>query len=194
MNNLTGFLRIPLVKFVCILLILYFALFSNKDHPDALSNRLSKERISEGIDQAAKKSRFIISNVQSSNNIPKAPQATDQPIVKAKTSIEDVELGKGNMAVCGSEVEISYSIFAKDKKLREVSSEEIIIGSNIDKIIEKNILGMQKGGIRNIKVPYNFESDDRRLSGMLNFYKSDLRYQVSLLSVSDKIISRRRCE
>jgi hypothetical protein len=186
MNKVLGFLRIPLVKFIGIAAILYFALFSNRHNPDSLRNRLSKERVSKNLEEAKEKSRFIISNLNTAKEI--AKEKKYNPNISEKISIEDVEIGSGDLDVsCGSEAEISYGIYSENgSQIKAVSSEKLIIGSNLNEIIERNIYGMRKGGIRNIKIPSNFKTNNINLSELLKFYNSGIRFQVSLISLSTR--------
>ncbi len=185
MSKILNFLRIPLVKMIGIFAVLYFALFSEKQNPNSLRNRLSKEEVKKNFNEASEKSRFIISNVNASRNLEAKPKSP-QPEVAAKISISDLDLGKGDVGIsCGSTVEISYGIYTKDnKQIKSVSSEKLTIGSNLNEIIEKNILDMKPGGIRNILVPHNFKTNNRSINELLKFHDSDLRYQVSIISSS----------
>ena len=194
MNKILDILRIPIVKFIGIGAILYFALFANKQQPDSLGNRLSKEEINKTFVEAKNRSRFIIANVHTAQEINGGKAL--QPNPAAKITIEDLEIGKDeNIISCGSEVEIAYGIYdANNKTLKTVSSEKLIIGSNLDKIIEQNVIGMKSGGIRNINIPHDFKSDDQKLNDMLNFYHSDLRYQISATSIAAKGSAKTFCQ
>lgn len=187
MNKISNFLRIPLVKIVCILVILYFALFSETNNPNSLGNRLSKEEISKNLREAKEKSRFIVSTVNTARDLSK--NKVSQPDVAAKISIEEIDSGGGDLEVsCGSEVEISYGIYdAHNKQIKSVSSEKLVIGSNLNEIVEKNISSMKQGGIRNIRIPRNFKTHNNSINDMLKFYDSDIRYQISLISLKAPI-------
>ena len=107
-----------------------------------------------------------------------------------------MRIGKGeNVISCGSEIEIAYGIFdANNKILKTVSSEKLTIGSNLNRIVEQNIIGMKSGGIRNINIPNDFKSNDKKISDMLNFYHSDLRYQISVTSVDTNTSTQTSCQ
>ncbi len=194
MNKILDILRIPLIKFIGIGAILYFALFSNKEKPDSLGNRLSKEEVGKTFNEAKNKSRFIISTVNTAQEGKEV--RSNQPNAMAKITIEDLEIGKGENAIsCGSEIKIAYGIYdANNKILKTVSSEKLTIGSNLNRIVEQNIIGMKSGGIRNINIPHDFKSNDQKINDMLNFYHSDLRYQISVTSVDKNTSTQTSCQ
>lgn len=194
MNKILDILRIPLIKFIGIGAILYFALFSNKEKPESLGNRLSKEEVGKTFNEAKNKSRFIISTVNTAQEGKEI--RPNQPNPVAKITIEDLEIGKGeNVISCGSEVEIAYGIYgANNKTLKTVSSEKLTIGSALNRVVEQNIIGMKSGGIRNINIPNDFKSNDQKINDMLNFHHSDLRYQISVTSVDTNTSTQTSCQ
>lgn len=191
MNKILDFLRIPLVKIIGICAILYLALFSEKQNPNSLGNRLSKEKVTKNLSDAKERSRFIISNVRTTKEAAIKQDKIYQPDAGAKISIEDIDVGKGDIAVsCGSTVEFSYGIYSSDnKQIKVVSSEKLVVGGGTNKIIENNIFGMRQGGIRNIKIPHNFKTDNRDMTDLLKFYNADIRYQLFLVSVAEPNIT-----
>jgi hypothetical protein len=193
MKNILDFLRIPLVKFIGIIAILYFGFFSNKENPESLSNRLSKERVEQNLQEAKERSRFIASNLKTAQEIAKEKKLN--PDIQNKVSLEDIEIGKGEGEVsCGSEVEISYSIFSENgTQIKNVSSEKLVIGSNLDEFLERNLYGMKQDGIRNIKVPREFMTNNIAINEMLRFYDSGIRYQVLMLNVVNNPNSKISC-
>ena len=194
MNKILDILRIPLIKFIGIGAILYFALFSNKEKPESLGNRLSKEEVGKTFNEAKNKSRFIISTVNTAQEGKEVRPNQPNPMVKI--TIEDLEIGKGeNVISCGSEVEIAYGIYgANNKTLKTVSSEKLTIGSALNRVVEQNIIGMKSGGIRNINIPNDLKSNDQKINDMLNFYHSDLRYQISVTSVDTNTSTQTSCQ
>jgi hypothetical protein len=194
MNKILDILRIPLIKFIGIGAILYFALFSNKENPESLGNRLSKEEVGKTFNEAKNKSRFIISTVNTAQEGKEVRPNQPNPMVKI--TIEDLEIGKGeNVISCGSEVEIAYGIYGTNNKtLKTVSSEKLTIGSALNRVVEQNIIGMKSGGIRNINIPNDLKSNDQKINDMLNFYHSDLRYQISVTSVDTNTSTQTSCQ
>lgn len=194
MNNVLSLLRIPLVKFVGAVVILYFALFSNKHDPESLRNRLSKERISQNLHDVQEKGRFIVSNVKTAQNLSRENNPYQN--IENKISIKEVKIGDGDKEVsCGNEVEISYQIFVDDgSQIKNVSLEKIIVGSNIHEIIEQNIVNMKQGGIKIIDIPKGFNSNDSTINALLKSYNSGIRYQIHLLSLKSNSDTKLSCK
>lgn len=194
MKNVLGFLSIPLVKFIGIGIIIYFALFSNTNDSASLRNRLSKERVNKNLQDAKEKSRFIISNVRTAQSISK--EKIINPDIANKISLEDVTIGtSADVVRCGSEVEISYGIFSDNNlQIKTVSSEKLVVGSNINPIVEKNIFDMKQGGIRNIKIPKGFVTNNNHINEQIKFYNSGIRYQVYLLSLTTNLDTTLSCK
>jgi len=183
MNSILSLLRIPLIRFIGVVVILYFALFSNKHNPDSLRNRLSKENIEQNLHDVQAKGRFIVSNIKVAQDV--SNQQAQSQILENKISLTDVKIGVGDISInCGDEAEISYEVLTENGvQIKNVSSEKIIVGSNLNKIIEKNILNMKQDGIRNINIPENLITDDSKISELLKFHRSNIRYQIRLLSI-----------
>jgi len=195
-------LRNPLIKAIGIITILYFGLFSNKSNPDSLGSRLSSEKIKKNFSEAKEKSKFIITSVQSAQEAAKEQKARqDLGNISAqnspKTSTEDLDIGEGEDSLsCGSEAEIIYSIYGKDDKQLESPSkpEKLLIGSNKNQMVESNIIGMKTSGIRIIKIPQDFQTNDKKLSELLKFYQTDLKYQITLLSFTKDVDPAASCK
>lgn len=190
-------LRNPIIKTIGIVTILYFALFADKKNPESLGNRLSPEKIKQHVNEVTEKSKFIITNVQMAKEAIKnqpPQQISDEPV--AQISIEDLEIGEGEeLLSCGGEAEITYGIYTKDsKQLEFFKPEKIVIGSRKNYLIEKNIIGMKKSGIRAIKVPQKFQTGDRKLYELLKFNQTDLKYQITLLSFVGNVDPTATCD
>ncbi len=67
--NITKLLKNPLIKITATIIILYFALFSNKSDPRSLANRLSSKKIKESISDASKQKDFIAKNLQKAKEL-----------------------------------------------------------------------------------------------------------------------------
>ncbi len=59
----------PIFKIIGIFLILYFGLYTNKEHPDSLGKRLSKDRIQENLQEVKSNSYFIIENLRKAEEL-----------------------------------------------------------------------------------------------------------------------------
>lgn len=180
MNNIISFLQIPLVRIVGVIVVLYFALFSNKEKPDSLGNRLSKEEIVKNFNEAKERTHFITTTIQS------AKQAPVQKANNPELIIEDIDYGTGDLSIgCGTEAKILYSIFDQSgNQIKNSSEEKVRVGSKINKFIEKNIIGMKSGAIRNIMIPKGHLSDEQSINQLMNFYDSDLRFQIVITELN----------
>ena len=188
MKTVMELLRNPIIKITGLVLVLYFALFYDKKNPDSLGNRLSSERIAKNFHEAQEKSTFIMSNIERAHNLRGATAATasSDPLQNFSTlTIQDVEIGKeGGALKCGDEAEISYDIrvAGSTNQLEFVPKEKLVIGSNVNPMIERKIVGMKKGGLRIIKIPKDFKSSNQKLAFLLKFNEAELKYAVSLIN------------
>ncbi len=188
----------PIIKIVCVALVLYFALLKDKDNPASLGNRLSVDKIKYGIKQANQKSSTIISGIALAkqqegnlkggilNNVVTDNQneAKIKPLTGDHIITTDLEIGEGDVVACGSEAEISYKITAKNdnQELQSILKEKILIGGNYDLLLESQIIGMKKGGLRKIEVFKSFKTEDQKLAKLLE-RGSDLIYQIYLINI-----------
>ncbi len=181
MNSIISFLQIPLVRIIGVIAVLYLALFSNKEKPDSLGNRLSKDEIVKNFNQVKERTNFITTTIQSNG------QAQVQKSEGPQIVIEDIELGTGDISIgCGMGAKISYSIFDQSgNQLKNSREEKVVVGSKLNKFLEDNIIGMKNGAIRNIKVPKDFLSDDQTIDQLLKFYKNDLRFQIMVTELNE---------
>ncbi len=184
-----------LIKTAGILAILYFALFSNKDNPRSLGNRLSSENISKGLKEAKEKSDYIIENVKMAQSLSKDPSIykTENSQPKAIT-IQDLNLGSGEASIaCSDEAIISYAIYTNDStQVDFVNTKQLTVGSKSESLIEENIIGMKVGGVRSINVSASASINDQKLINLIKKHNSNLKIQVTLLSIipsQDKTIS-----
>ena len=184
MNKIFALIQIPLVKIIAIIAILYFGLFSNKDNPNSLRNRFSQDRIEQNIKEAKDRSLLITSSVKTAQEI--AQQKKSNPALNEIISKEDLEIGSGDhQASCGDEVEISYAIYDnKNSQIKSVNFEKLIIGSNLNEIIEKNIYGMKQGGVRIINIPHDYKTNNAPIKQLLTSYDSQIKYQISLNKIN----------
>lgn len=185
--NIFALLRNPLVRIIGAAIIIYFALFHDKKNPEALGNRLAPQRVKQELNIAKENSNFIISNVALAKQIAEEKQKKKQAgtLINTEVAIQDLEEGEGELKIsCGDVVELNYGIYSEDDKQIEFKEKEkLIIGSRERMFIEKNIMDMKQGGVRNIKVPLNLKTDDKELNKLLQFYRSNLRYQITILSI-----------
>ena len=158
-------LKNPIVKICAVIVILYFGLFSNEENPNSLRNKLSKERIEKNLHDATNKSKFIVTNVGAAR----------------KFAQEQEEKGKEieNLIIeCGDEVKVDYNILNKGNNLYSEKSKKFVIGSKIDFLIEKNLIGMKKGESKKINI---MEGVDQKTN------INDISYYVTIVAIEKKI-------
>ncbi len=177
-------LRNPIVKVVGIAAVLYFGLFSNKDNPESLGNRLSPDQIKKNLSEVQDKGRFIVTNVQMAQTQPGLMQNSSglANVSETQTLIEE---GEGEEKVgCGDIAEISYSVYTGDgRQVRIINSYILNIGSMDDFLLEKHAINMRKKEIKRIDVPKNFVSGDNKLKELMRFSDGAISYQVTLISI-----------
>lgn len=187
MKTVMEMLRNPIIKITGLVLVLYFALFHDKKNPDSLGNRLSSERIAKNFHEVQEKSTFIMSNIEKARSLGgTAAVASGEPLQNFSTiTTQDIEIGGGGGALkCADEAEISYDIrvVGSPNHLEFVPKEKLVIGSNMNPIIERKIIGMKKGGSRIIKIPKDFKSSNQKLAFLLKFNEADLQYAVTIIN------------
>ncbi len=185
--------RHPLVKWTGILAILYFAIFSNKDNPRSIGNRISSENIEKSLQEARKKSDYIIENVKmarslAANNASQPTPGATQPhstTAQGLNAAQELNIGSGDLTLsCGNEVVVSYAIYKSDAtQIEFVNSQQLVIGSKSEPFLEENILGMKIGGIRSINFSNTNSISDRKIIELMKKHDSELRMQVTLLSI-----------
>lgn len=186
-------LRNPLFKFIGIGVILYFALFSNRENPDSLGNRLSSERIKKNITEIQDKSRFIAVNVKMAQNA--AKQKEEKKTVNTQIVAQDTTYGTGDPIACNEEAEITYGLYtAEGKQLDFQQSKIFVLGKKENPLLEKNIVGMRVGGVRTVSIPRDSMISDKKLGDLLRFHGTDLKYEITLLSISKTSETTLICE
>lgn len=167
---LNEILKNPLVKICAIMAILYFALFSNKENPESLRNRLSKDKIEKNLHEMSNKSKFIITNVGAAK--------------KAATENAKKEKEMENAIIeCGDEVVTNYSIYSDDKNLYTEKNRKFIIGSKIDVVIEKNIIGMKIGETKKIGIMDAIKTNQEM---KITQPKNDIKYNITIVGIDKK--------
>lgn len=190
MKKIFDLLRKPFVKIVGVSIVLYFGLFYRNDSYDSLSKRLAPDHVKQNFNEVQEKSKFILTSLNSARQAAygKSDSHFDDTQNFAEISIKDVEFGKGeNFLQCGFEAEISYDLRIKDSisAIESITGEKILIGSNLNLLFEKKLLGMKVGGTRIINIPRNFKSTNQKLAFTLKFNEADLQYYVTLSNLRD---------
>jgi hypothetical protein len=205
-------LQNPLLKFIGVAAVIYFALFANKKNPESLGNRVSISKVKEHIGEIEEKSRFIATNVKAAreyskmkdsqpkvvleNNLQQQEQArviepeikvaeVENKVKEEGVVVKDIAPGSGSQLVlCGSEVNIIRSLASQTLgQVDFANSEKLVIGSKKNWLIEKNIIGMKKGGLRSITIARDFKTSDKKIRQLLETRKSDVTYQIILVDL-----------
>jgi len=191
-------LKNPFIKMIAVGVILYLGLFADKKNPDSLGVRLSKQNVAKEFQEAKKRTSFIVEKIRVAKEI---PLNQDQQVVRQLPNVEliqaqNIKNGQGEEILkCGFEALISYTIALEGSKnnLEEIIGEKIVIGSQKNYLLEKKIIGMKKGGIRQILIPRHFESDDLKINALLKFNEMDLILNVTLLDFLPTNLTELRC-
>ena len=189
MKTIMELLRRPLVKIIGLMLVMYFGLFSNKQDPDSLGNRLSSQNIKENFSEIHEKSNFILFNIDRAKQMSGKELGTGEDPSQSFSVItaQDYASGSGDEQLkCGDLAEISYDVrvFGSNSSLEFVTKENLIIGSNSNSLLEQKIIGMKTGGVRIINIPRDFKSGNKKIAFLLKFNEAALQYTVSLLKFS----------
>ncbi|MEZ5690612.1 MAG: FKBP-type peptidyl-prolyl cis-trans isomerase [Rickettsiales bacterium] len=125
------------------------------------------------------------------------------PVKTRRLSATDAEVGEGDGAICGQKVTINYRSFAEEKKNEDskeqveiISKKEIenkkaisfIIGAGESMpALEKAVIGMKKGGKRNILSPHHmaYGADGFNKDSITD--DTDTNFEVEMVDISPKI-------
>lgn len=163
----------PIIRIIALAVILYLGLFSNKESPESLGNRLSKEALENDLNEVKKKSNFIFTNVVYAKK-----QINDGTLTKIE--ISDLSIGNGDRISCGDIATISYSVYDVAGNNLDKATKEVIFDKSSDNILEKYLEGMRILGAREIIAPRNFQTKDLQLKQYQEVAKGNIKYKISL--------------
>lgn len=161
-------LKNPLIKICGAVVIIYLGLFANKDNPESLGNRISKENLQKNFHEVRKKSQFIASNVSAAKKI----------------SEEDANSNDNSgtsLANCGDTVITDYEIYQAGKNIQKTANKKFILGSKENLLVEQGIIGMKVGEIKDIKLLDTQNSNQEILS--MSELKNDFKYRITVLKI-----------
>ncbi len=172
--------------------MVYFGLFHDTRNPESLGNVIKPQNIKSEIEEAKEKSQFIISSVHLAKQL--AQDQSRSQLTQSSENLEiiskDKKIGEGEELECGDEANFKYSVYDKKNKMIQVfASRKFTLEKNQDQIINLQTLGMKVGGTKSIYVPYGFKSNDKELIENMKFAASELRYEVTLLSIVKKHVT-----
>jgi len=189
--SINNFLKLPIIKLIATVALLYYIFSETKTDPRSISYHLTEENIDKSFD-SLKKSLNTISEAQQeikemNNNeaIPAKESATFDDNQKIVLNYKDIRQGVGeNNVVCGSQVSIEYTLInSNNGDIINKSNMDFEVGGKFNELIEKGLIGMKMGGIRTIDIPKNFKTGDNIYDKMIQ--NSAMVYKVLLLKVSD---------
>ena len=192
-NNI---LKLPIVKLIAMIALLYYIFDKTKNDPRSVASKINKENISRSV-EIIKQNIHNASQVTQNLNQDQKDAYTNEENTnnEQKTELTYQDIRKGladNEAVCGSEVEIEYTLMNKNNNdIINKSNIKFDIGSKFNEIIEKTLIGMSAGGIRVVDIPKNFKTGDLVYDKMIE--NSDMVYKILLLKVSDQAKSGAVC-
>jgi hypothetical protein len=176
----------PLIKWAGILAIIYFALFSNKNNPDSLSNRLSGSNIKKNLNEAKEKSEFIITNVKIAQSMAESSEDVKKDNFSDEIITENLSTSNSvNKVKCGDEVEILTSInSANGKNISTPQIKKIIIGSDNNPLLEEKIMGVAENSAIRLKIKESYQSHEREIAEILNSEKKEIYYDILIKEIN----------
>ena len=189
--SINNFLKLPIVKLIATVALLYYIFNETKTDPRSASYYLTKENIDKSLD-SVKKNLNNFSEAQKeikaiNSNEDANPQESEVLNNNQKIALnyKDIRQGVGeNEVACGSQVSIEYTLInSNNGDIINKSNMDFEVGSRFNELIEKGLIGMKMGGIRNIDIPKNFKIGDNIYDKMIQ--DSAMVYKVLLLKISD---------
>ena len=182
-------LKNPIVRSCGVAAVLYFALFANKENPESLGNRLSADNVKKNLGDMKEKGKFIAVNVKAAQDVAKQMKSMPKPEVKVETfagiKVSDLTKGEGRAAICSDEVIVDYGLYGnKGKQLYFISSEKFILGQRQNWLLEKHIIGMQKGTVRSLMIPQNFDTDNAKIKQYLLTNRTGIEFKITLNEIN----------
>jgi hypothetical protein len=99
----------------------------------------------------------------------------------AASDYKDIKTGEGEAISCGDYALISYKIFnSQNQELAKQPSQPISIGTQQNLLLERNIIGMKRGGTRVITVTQNPNITDPMLKSQIEQSGGRMIFEVTL--------------
>ncbi|MFM6972437.1 MAG: hypothetical protein ACKOXJ_02300 [Alphaproteobacteria bacterium] len=190
MEFLNNFFKSGFVRIVIFILFLFMVYEQSKDDPRSFSNTLKNQDIKKNI--ANLKNNFeMIKKVKEEGLVDYQNESVPQDEF-ADLSFKVVRQGlMDNPAQCNDEVNIEYIFMSESGNIVNKSIIKIIVGENFNKIVEKTLIGMVPGEIRQVLIPKNFKTGDAKYD---NYIQSrNMVYQIMLIQVNKSIANNYMC-
>lgn len=190
MEFLNSFFKSGFVKIIIFFLFLFMVYEQTKDDPRSFSNTLKNQDIKKNISNL-KNNYEIIKKVKEEGLLDKK---NDEVVQDEFADLNYQVLRQGlmeNPAQCNDEVNIEYIFMSENGNIANKSSIKIFIGENFNKIVEKTLIGMTPGEIRQVAIPKNFKTGDSKYD---NYIESrNMVYQIMLIQVNKSIANNYMC-
>jgi peptidylprolyl isomerase len=112
------------------------------------------------------------------------------PDYDAMMRMQDMEVGKGQLVICGQKASVAYSIFRSDNSVIDssVTKEKpvsFLIGEGkVMPALEQGVIGMRVGGKRSIFAPPNMAHGIKEFARTDVASNENIRFEIEMLSAS----------
>ncbi len=190
--SINNFLKLPIVKLIAMIAMLYYIYDKTKEDPRTISYHLTKENLVKSVENVKSGVEKISS---ASKEIKDAQALIDEAseVKKFELFYKNIREGfGGSKVICGSEVSIEYELInSQNSEIINKSNMKFDIGSKFNELIERTLMGMTAGGIRIVEIPSDFKTGDKVYDDIIQ--NSKMLYRVSLLSVSEQAKNNLTC-
>jgi FKBP-type peptidyl-prolyl cis-trans isomerase len=191
--SINNFLKLPIVKIIAMIAMLYYIFDKTKEDPRAISYHLTKENLAKSVENV----KNSIETISTASEQLKDGQGLVQEASETKKFnllYRTIREGSGGAkVVCGSEVSIEYDLMnIESGEVINKSNMKFDIGTKFNELIERALMGMTAGGIRSVEIPVDFKTGDSVYDEMIQ--KSGMVYKISLLSVSENAKNNLTCD
>ncbi len=183
--DLHSLLRKPIIKIIAVILVLYFGIIKNNQHPQSIANKLSTNNIKKNYDEIRDKISDISQNLEMAQQVKKE--------LSLEKNINDLRFEKiilgtiGESIKCGNEVNIIYKFTNNEGVILDMDEESKIIANQqhsamVEDIIAKNIVGLKNGAVIRTKFMGQFKQADDKINKLLKIANNELTLEVYILS------------
>lgn len=186
----------PIIKTVGIFVILYFALFANKENPESLGNRMSKENIKKNLGDVFRKGHDAMTTIETAGQEAQIEEGKKfKKFEEYEVSYVKSSAGKGDEKIdCADYVILTYKISDDENKVLTQRSENLTVGSGKSLLIERNILGMKVGETRNLIISQDYDGPDNLVREIVERYNRDIRYEITITNFNKNDIPQPYCK
>ena len=190
-------LKNPIIKTAGVIIVIYFAFFSDKKNPNGLAQRLSGKNIKSDLSEISRKSQFILTNVGVAKEVAKKNEDYYSIINQQIDLLDytDIIIGEGVDAIsCFDKARFFYKIFDFFNKEIEFSQADNVTIDNLNSfVLEKKLIGMKKNGVRQVIIPPSFNTLDPKLKNLLLQNPQGLKYEITVVEI-EKNLNKRTCD